>query len=228
MAVELQSKLLRVIQEREVERLGSQAAIPLDVRSVATTNRDLAEAVRDGRFREDLVYRLSVFPLRIPPLRERREDIIPLAEHLLARATAAAPMSPALSSRYELTPGARRRLADYDWPGNVRELDNVMQRALVLSDDGVIDESALVFESASLEPRGEPLPDGAQGRTGANGAPIDADTLGAELRHSEHRAILDALSHCRGSKKDAAQRLGVSPRTLRYKLARMRESGIDV
>lgn len=202
MELGLQAKLLRVLQEREVEPLGARAPIPLDVRVLATSNRNLDEAVAEGGFREDLYYRLSVFPLEIPPLRERRADIVPLAERFLAR-HARGVRPPRLSS------SAAGALERYGWPGNVRELDNAVQRALVLADRSeVIDETHLVLD----EPR-------------------DADFacgLAAELWEEEARRIVGALRDSAGSRKQAAERLGISARTLRYKLAKLRAAGFAV
>jgi two-component system, response regulator FlrC len=201
MPVGLQAKLLRVLQEREVEPLGAARPVALDVRVLATSNRDLEQAVRDARFREDLYYRLSVFPIEIPPLRERPRDIEVLARYFLARqARGDAPV---------LAPGALEVLKSYHWPGNVRELENAMQRALVLSEgEPLIEASHLALDIAP--------------RAGA------AEGLAGELWEEEARRIVDTLQICRGSRKDAASRLGISDRTLRYKLAKIRDTGITV
>jgi two-component system response regulator FlrC len=206
MALGLQAKLLRVLQEREVERLGGRKTLPLDVRVIATSNRDLRAEVAAGRFREDLFYRLSVFPLQLPPLRARPEDILPLARQALARHCGAAASPPTLSS------GACAKLLAHVWPGNVRELDNVIQRALVVCDGAVI--AAADIDVAGFTPA---LPVAAATR------PAELDD---QLRDREHSLILDTLRAVSGSRKDAAERLGISPRTLRYKLARMREAGV--
>ena len=211
MALGLQAKLLRVLQEREVERLGGREPIQLDVRVVATTNRDLAAEVAAGRFREDLYYRLNVFPMRVQPLRERPLDIAPLTRHLLKRAAEASHRSPP-----EFSPDALAALMSHRWPGNVRELDNVVQRALVLCQGSTVERRAIVFEPGTYR-TDEP----------AVVAP-DPETLGEELKSNEFRLIQDALDACRGNRKEASERLGISPRTLRYKLAQMREAGIDV
>lgn len=207
MSLGLQAKLLRVLQEREVERLGGKKLIALDVRVVATSNRVLKDQVAAGRFREDLFYRLNVFPLHLPPLRERRGDILPLAQHLLARYSRNAGTMVAT-----LTPAAEAALTAHAWPGNVRELDNVMQRAMILAGRGPVDVAHLRFETASA-----PVT-----------AALEDSGLGEDLRSRERRLILEALQAGRGSRKFAAERLGISPRTLRYKLARMREAGIDI
>src|SRR5579871_595598 len=145
MPLGLQAKLLRILQEREVERLGGRAPISLDVRVIATSNRRLREEVSAGRFREDLYYRLNVFPLAIAPLRSRRDDIVPLAMRLLAQHSPPGGRIPALH------PDAAQRLLSYAWPGNVRELDNVMQRSLVLCDGELIRQPHIVFEPASAD-----------------------------------------------------------------------------
>jgi len=223
MSLPLQAKLLRVLQERVVERLGSHETIKLDVRVMATSNRDLASEVRAGRFREDLYYRLNVFPLAVPPLRERPADIVPLARFLLARAagkTAAA--LPVLNA------AAAAALVAWRWPGNVRELDNVMQRALVIHNGGTVTADDLMFEPAMKAPFAsapaprEPLIAESEDDEDAQ------DSLGDGLRDHERRLILDALAEGNGSRKFAAEKLGISPRTLRYKLAKLRELGIDV
>lgn len=210
----LQAKLLRVIQEREVERLGARKAIKLDVRIIATSNRDLKQVVTEGKFREDLFYRLNVFPLTWLPLAQRPGDIVPLAEHLIQRH--AHVMGHALP---HLTESAKHKLIQHDWPGNVRELDNVVQRALILSDGHRIDANDLMIDMtvalASHRPVALFLED-------------EGSHLGNELRQQEYQLILEALQRCQGSRKRVAETLGISPRTLRYKLARMREEGIDV
>ncbi len=211
MSLNLQAKLLRVLQEREVERLGGNRITDLDVRVVATSNRDLKAAVTAGEFREDLYYRLNVFPLHIPPLRERRDDIVPLARFLLKRAASNNNQpAPALDA------DARVALEAYRWPGNVRELDNVMQRARIIHRGDVITAADLYFEAIGQ----------ASAVAGAPG--VQADNLGGELKVREQRLILEALREGRGSRKLAAEKLGISPRTLRYKLAKMREAGIEL
>jgi len=224
----LQAKLLRVLQEREVERLGGNKVIPLDVRVVATTNRDMKKEVAEKRFREDLYYRLNVFPVHLPPLRERPRDIVPMMKHLLSRhftdATRPVP---------ELSSAAEAKLLSHSWPGNVRELENVSQRALILQTNGLIDVEHIMFEPSSMnapvagvavhvEPVA-PTPSVASGTTA-----VSAAELGASLKNREHHLILEALKVSNGSRKSAAERLGISQRTLRYKLARMREAGLDV
>lgn len=229
----LQAKLLRVIQEREVERLGGRKPIPLDVRILATTNRHLQDEVANGRFREDLFYRLSVFPLQWLPLRERRLDIVPLAERLLLQHTTK--MGRAAVS---LDDSAIQALQQHDWPGNVRELDNVVQRALILQTGTQISaahlhlnpfgQQAQVSHGAGLSPMVKMAPN--------TGMPVDAGevdapssmVLGDDLQRREFEIIADTLRTEGGSRKNTAEKLGISPRTLRYKLARMREIGIHI
>ena len=223
----LQAKILRVLQEREVERLGGRKTISLDVRVIATSNRDLKEAVAEGIFREDLYYRLNVFPLTWLPLGQRRDDILPLAKHLVKRHSQ---KNGKAALEIEFTASARSKLTAYLWPGNVRELDNVIQRALILHTDNKIDATDLLIEnfdtvnlSASPSIQAEPA-------QAVPTQPVAApdDKLGNELKMQEHQIILDTLQTCRGSRKEVADRLGISPRTLRYKIARMRDSGIQI
>lgn len=214
MPMALQAKLLRVLQEREVERVGGRKPISLDIRVLATTNRDLAGEVAAGRFREDLYYRLSVFPLAWRPLRERPGDILQLAERLLARHVAKMK-----HASVRLSPAARACLQAYAWPGNVRELDNALQRALILQQGGVIEAADFCLAgaiplSAGTEPSLEVV--------------ADAGGLGDDMRRHEYQMIIDTLRAERGRRKEAAERLGISPRTLRYKLAQMRDAGFDV
>lgn len=209
----LQAKILRVLQEREVERLGGRKTIALDVRVIATSNRDLKQAVAEGIFREDLYYRLNVFPLTWLPLAQRSDDIVPLAEHLIARHCQKSGQAIA-----ELSQAAKLKLNSYNWPGNVRELDNVIQRALILHSDQRIDSSDILLES--LEPM-------QICETKVEQKKFD-DNLGNELKLQEHQIILDTLQACQGSRKAVAEKLGISPRTLRYKIAKMRENGIAI
>jgi two-component system response regulator FlrC len=202
----LQAKLLRVIQEKEVERLGGREVIPLDVRVLATTNRDLRQCVEQRRFREDLYYRLNVFPLHILPLRERRGDILPLANLAIRKHTQTGRVMPTLSA------DAERKLVAYDWPGNVRELENVIQRTLILAQDSVLKADALVFEGC--DPTRIVAKD-------------EAPDLHDDLKRRECELIVEALHAADGNRSAVAKSLGISPRTLRYKLARMRADGFE-
>ena len=209
MDLSLQAKLLRVLQEREVERLGGSHIISLDVRILATTNRNIYQSVSEGEFREDLFYRLNVFPLHISPLRNRVGDIMPLANKLLNTYTPAG-----CDLRFSET--AEKLLKEHLWPGNVRELDNVIQRAIILKTGHVIhakdihlENNVQNFPSASI-----------------NVDNVEAD-LGEDLKAHEQDIIISALN-AKNSRKEVAERLGISSRTLRYKLAKMRNAGVVI
>ncbi len=214
MNVMLQAKLLRVLQERAAERLGGRKSIDLDVRVVATTNRNLKQQISRGEFREDLYYRLYVFPLHVPSLRERRSDILPLARALMQRHWKSGKVLP------ELSPEAEKRLEAYHWPGNVRELENVVQRALIVHTEAEIDVEDLIFmdDDWSALPGLEPPGNATTAESG----------LGEGLRSAEEKIILETLCAANGSRKSTAVLLGISQRTLRYKLARMRQAGIQM
>ncbi|MBA1239083.1 sigma-54-dependent Fis family transcriptional regulator [Pseudomonas kunmingensis] len=224
MPLGLQAKLLRVLQEREVERVGGRRPIVLDIRVLATTNRDLAGEVAAGRFREDLFYRLSVFPLAWPPLRQRPADILPLAERLLASHARKMRQVPA-----RLSAEAQRCLVQYGWPGNVRELDNAIQRALILQQGGLIQPGDLCLVAPGIQAS---LPVVGAPRQSLGEPAVDVvepgNALGDDLRRREFQLIIDTLRAERGRRKETADRLGISARTLRYKLAQMRDAGLDV
>lgn len=216
MDIGLQAKLLRVLQEREVERLGGRKTIKLNVRVVATTNRDLIEYVNENKFREDLYYRLSVFPLQWKSLRDRPQDIIPIAERLLSKHCKKQGKNAII-----LDDSARQKLVAYSWPGNVRELDNVIQRALIIQSGHQITagDIVLTMDGVKTDDKSSPADHTIQD--------IDNDDLGNSLKQREYTLILDALKNEK-SKKMAAEKLGISPRTLRYKMAKMREQGISL
>jgi two-component system, response regulator FlrC len=240
MPIGLQAKLLRVLQEREVERLGGRMPIPLNVRVLATTNRNLRAEVAAGRFREDLYYRLNVFPLSTAPLRERRDDVLPLAMRLLTARCRAGERSPALSAD-----AAHMLLLD-PWPGNVRELDNVMQRALILASGAVIQPEHVHLEiegidalpaalaaasKAAREFVSEPRRPFSQESTRRAATADVAEENGRgglsdSLSTAERDLIIEALRSDNGNRQAVAKRLGISPRTLRYKLQRLREAGV--
>ncbi len=226
MDASLQAKLLRVLQEREVERLGGRRTIAVDVRVIATSNRDLLGCVEEGIFREDLYYRLSVFPLHCLALRERPADIVPLAERLV-RSHAAKMHHGAVY----FDDSALRAMLAHPWPGNVRELDNALQRALILQNGCVISAPhlrlapprgalATFTPAAAFTIAPAAVPAAIEDDPGGN--------LGSDLRLREYQIIVNVLKDTRGSRSDAAERLGISARTLRYKLAKMRECGLDV
>jgi two-component system response regulator FlrC len=215
MKPDLQAKLLRVLQEREVERIGSTKAIQLNIRVLSASNIDMKQAISDGRFREDLFYRLNVFPLHLPPLRERRKDIAAIAEKLLHRHCQQSRFQPLISSE------ALALLTNYPWPGNIRELDNVIQRALVLMSGDTITEQDLMLEVLQKK----------------EVSPVDIvsdvneDEPGEsslDLKAKEVELILTALKRNQGHRQKTAEDLNLSPRTLRYKLARLKEQGVDI
>jgi two-component system response regulator FlrC len=222
MDISLQAKLLRVLQEQQVERLGGKKPIDLDVRIIATTNRELADYVAEGHFREDLYYRLSVFPLNWLPLRERQADINPLTQLLLQKhAGKMKKPVPQLNSE------AQRKLLSHPWPGNVRELDNTVQRALILQQGAQITAEDLVLTPVPKNRRFEmqEVPENTALELSAGDDLGSA--LGSDLKQREIELIVQALNE-EPSRKEAAERLGISPRTLRYKVAKLREEGIDI
>jgi DNA-binding NtrC family response regulator len=201
LAPAVQAKLLRVLQEREFEPLGSERTQKVDVRVIAATNRDLRKMVADGRFLEDLFYRLSVIPLAIPPLRERREDIPLLTEHFLRKHAGRTGLAVE-----RVNDEALAALGAYDWPGNVRELENTIERAVVLSDSPVI-EARHISMLGAREAVGSPLP---------------SERLHPNVEWAERESVRRALERALGVKKDAAERLGISQRALSYYLAKYR------
>ena len=227
MPLELQAKLLRVLQDQVVERLGSLRSVHCDVRIVAATNQDLQQRVKDGRFREDLYFRLAVFPIRIPPLRERHSDILPLAQHFLLRYGRTMGRSGMALSEH-----SNQALQSYPWPGNVRELENAMQRALLLCDGALIEPgdielqgtvpnqpspSTFAQESAQVAPGGTAL------AYSSDKERIASDAQDMESVEREH--ILKVLKQTGGNRKEAVNILGLSERALRYKLKAYKEAG---
>ncbi len=213
-----QSKLLRVLQSREFERLGGTRTIKVDVRIIAATNRDLTALVREGRFREDLFYRLNVVSLRIPPLRERPDDTLPLARHFLDRYAAE------LKKRARrLAPDAEALLLRHPWPGNVRELQNAMERATLLADgDAIIARDlAGVLGEAPIGPLVAATVNGAAAREAPGGIGSGTTATGGEtlrLDELERRTILEALERAGWVQKDAATLLGISLRAMNYRV----------
>ncbi|MEO1079348.1 MAG: sigma-54 dependent transcriptional regulator [Pseudomonadota bacterium] len=225
MDIGLQAKLLRVLQEREVERLGGSKLIALDVRVLATTNRKLETEVREGRFREDLYYRLNVFPLHLPPLRERRGDILPLARLFLDRYADKGGM--------HFSPAGEESLLARPWRGNVRELENCIQRAAILSQGTAVGPAELAAGDAFAQPANVAAAAASPAVDLLDAGAASGDTeqaakppLEGDLRQREQELILQALAITGGSRKQTAERLGISPRTLRYKLARLRDQGV--
>ena len=220
---DLQAKLLRVLQEKEVERLGSAKVIKLDVRILSASNVDIKKAIADGKFREDLYYRLNVFPMHLPPLRERKKDIAAIAEKLLHRHCGMLRVEPMISAP------AMRKLLQYSWPGNIRELDNVIQRALVLMSGNTITEQDILLEndflSASVSDQkvNHDKPElSSQVESDASSDQV------VDLKSRETEVILEVLHKFNGHRQKTAEALKLSPRTLRYKLAKLKEQGYDI
>ena len=252
MPLGLQAKLLRVLQEREVERVGGKKPVALDIRVLATSNRDMLKEVAAGRFREDLYYRLNVFPIAIPALRERPGDILPLARHFLARHAAR------LQRQVRFAPEAEALLARYGWPGNVRELENTMHRVLILTQGGTVStetirlclphwnpEAATAAAAPAIsagfagdQGRFTPPADHSARATWPSSAPVPppatqpgfasaAAERPANMKDLEREHILSTLREFAGSRKKTVEKLGISERTLRYKLQQYREEGHD-
>ncbi len=214
----LQAKLLRVLQEQKVERLGGHKEIPLNVRIIAATNRDLQLEVAEGRFRSDLMFRLDVLPLHISPLRERKDDVLPLAHRLIRK------HAPHEQRDDLLTQAACDALIAHNWPGNVRELENMLQRALVLRNGLFIQPQDLGL----IAPTEEILQS-----TAPIGSELGAEVTGkAALRASgkwaEYQHVIDTIRRFGGHKAKAAESLGMTPRALRYRLTAMREQGVQI
>lgn len=214
MDVKLQSKLLRVIQEREVDRIGSNKPVQVNVRIIATSNRNMEQTVKDGHFREDLYFRLNVVNLRLPPLSERPGDVMPLAEHFAARYADLNDVP-----RRPLSGEAAEKLRAYDWPGNVRELENAMHRAVLLSSGDEIGADAVMLSTE-------------EGGTGSAHAQENGDgtqaLVGRTVADVERELIIDTLQHCLGNRTHAANILGISIRTLRNKLKQYNSEGFNI
>ena len=210
----LQAKLLRVLEEEEFERVGGTATIKVDVRVIATTNRDLAAEVKAGRFREDLYYRLHVLPIHVSPLRERSKDVLPLARHFLTHFARTQG-----TNELTLSTAAEQKLLQWTWPGNVRELENVLQRAVVLTQGTTIEPTDIAF-GAATGPVGV-----LQG--GLDSIPAALPSLANRpLADIEREAILETLASTGGNKTEAARRMGVSARTLSNKMKLWRQLGL--
>lgn len=205
MPLSLQAKLLRVIQEKEVERLGGSKLIKLDVRFISTTNRILSKEVEAGVFRKDLYFRLNVFPLSIPALRDRSKDIIPLAKYFVEQFSS--------NNQLVLDEATMTKLKAYQWHGNIRELQNVMQRSVILARNNLITPDVILFEQAVEEY--------------SNNTKV-GDSLEEKMTDKENDLILQVLKECNGHREQSANKLGISSRTLRYKLSRMKKMGIQI
>jgi DNA-binding NtrC family response regulator len=246
MDIRLQAKLLRAIQEREIDRVGGSTPVKVDIRLIATSNRDLERHVQNGHFREDLYFRLNVFNLQLPALRDRPGDIRALAGHFAKKYAEAngAPERP-------LTEGALARLESHTWRGNVRELENTMHRAVLLAHGDAIDVDAIILTGEGMTPasptpafsstpRAEPAaaaPAAPQSHAPAPAAPAEPSgpvvtetggLVGRTVADVERHLIIDTLSHCLGNRTHAANILGISIRTLRNKVKQYTDEGFDV
>lgn len=210
--VKIQAKLLRAIQEKEIDRIGGKAPIKVDTRIIATSNRNLDECVKNGTFRQDLYYRLNVVNINIPPLKDRPDDIIVLAKHFAKKYSELndIPLK-------EMTPAAEQKLLNYLWPGNVRELENTVHRAVLLSTGDKIDADAILLDDidAVINP--------------ATGKEMSgAEFVGSTVASMERNLIIDTLKHTMGNRTTAANILGISIRTLRNKLKQYQDEGFEV
>jgi two-component system, response regulator FlrC len=219
--VRLQAKLLRAIQERVIDRVGGTRPVPIDIRIVATSNRNLAEAVRDGSFREDLLFRLNVVNLKIPPLRERPADVIELAEYFVKKYAAAN----GVAAR-PLSQDARRTLTLNYWPGNVRELENTMHRAVLMASGEEIGPEAILTPDGIRIDQQKSAPAVAHAAFAAE--QVSRGLVGRTVAEVERDLILQTLKHCLGNRTHAANVLGISIRTLRNKLNEYAADGVPV
>jgi len=222
MDARLQAKLLRAIQERVIDRVGGNAPIAVDIRIIATSNRDLAQAVSEGTFREDLLYRLNVVNLRIPPLRERPTDIMELADHFAKKYADAngAPHRPISSD-------ARRQLLNNPWPGNVRELENTIHRAVLLSSGAEIESEAIRSPDGVQVAAGQSF-SGTAEQAVQTAEAVTRTLVGRTVADVERDLIIETLDHCLGNRTHAANILGISIRTLRNKLKQYTDDGLNV
>lgn len=214
----LQAKLLRAIQEREIDRVGSNKPVKIDVRILATSNRNMEEFVASGGFREDLYFRLNVMKLAIPPLRERPDDIIALSRHFAAKYAELNGIQPR-----PVGEEAQAKLQNYSWPGNVRELENAIHRAVLLASGETIGPEAILLSDSPLAPSAS-----AASNTQGAGANDGANMVGKTVSEVERELIIKTLSHCLGNRTHAANILGISIRTLRNKLKQYNEDGFSV
>jgi len=234
MKTDLQAKILRVLQEKEVERIGSTKTIDLDVRVLSASNIDMKNAITTNDFREDLFYRLNVFPMHLPPLRERQRDIAAIAERLIQRHCGTTRVQPMISAP------AMKQLIQYTWPGNIRELDNVIQRALVMMSGDTIQEQNILLDEAFMtisvpklqvsetEDSESKVNDASINEAGEGAKDFKAIELPMDLKARETHLILETLKQNSGHRQKTAEALNISPRTLRYKIAKLKEQGVEV
>jgi DNA-binding NtrC family response regulator len=220
MEVRLQAKLLRALQERVIDRVGGTRPVPVDIRVIATSNRNLADVVRDGTFREDLLFRLNVVNLKLPPLRERPADVLELAQHF-ARLYAGAngvPLRP-------LSADAKRQLALARWPGNVRELENTIHRAVLMASGDEIGAEAILSPDGLRLDQAKPA---AVAHAALAAEAVTRSLVGRTVADVERDLILETLKHCLGNRTHAANILGISIRTLRNKLHEYAAEGVPI
>ncbi|MDX1922981.1 MAG: sigma-54 dependent transcriptional regulator [Alphaproteobacteria bacterium] len=223
MDMRLQAKLLRALQEREIDRVGGNQPIKVDVRIIATSNRNMEEEVRNKRFREDLYFRLNVMSIRIPTLRERPLDIKPLSEFFAAKFAEANGLS-----AKTISPEAMQALQSHHWRGNVRELENTMHRAVLMAPDSVIGPDAIVLTGQSLNNN---IASGGMANTAQaimNAGTPSGSLVGKTVADVERDLIIDTLQHCLGNRTHAATILGISIRTLRNKLKEYTDKGVNI
>ncbi|MHC5652500.1 sigma-54-dependent transcriptional regulator FlbD [Stappia sp.] len=223
MDVRLQAKLLRAIQERVIDRVGGTKPVPVDIRIIATSNRNLADSVKDGTFREDLLYRLNVVNLKLPPLRERPGDILELATHFVERYSRDNGVP-----RRAISEDARAMLIANPWPGNVRELENTMHRAVLLATGEEIDQDAIRMPDGSPIAQAMPADVLVAASAAKTAEAVSRSYVGRTVADVERDLILDTLDHCLGNRTHAARILGISIRTLRNKLNQYSDEGLDV
>jgi DNA-binding NtrC family response regulator len=223
MDARLQAKLLRAIQEREIDRVGGTKPVKVDIRIIATSNRDLAEAVKHGTFREDLLYRLNVVNLRLPALRERPKDILALARHFAHKYAEAngVPFRPIASA-------TERLLISHGWKGNVRELENTIHRAVLLASGAEISPEAIRLPDGTQVGPQNNLPNTVSAAVQAASVVATRGLVGRTVADVERDLILDTLDHCLGNRTHAANILGISIRTLRNKLREYSQSGLAI
>lgn len=222
MKPDLQAKLLRVLQEKEVERIGSTKMVTLDVRVLSATNVDMKQAIETNAFREDLFYRLNVFPLKLMPLRDRARDIPAIADRLLKRHCNSSRVEPMFSAP------AMKKLLEFSWPGNIRELDNVIQRALVMVTGTTIDAQDIILDDLFSEKPMTVTEASSPSLESLAKAKLGNEEPVLDLKEREVQLILSTLKANDGHRQKTAEALNISPRTLRYKLAKFKEQGLEV
>lgn len=227
---QLQAKLLRAIQEKEITRIGSNDAVKVDVRIIATSNRNLQDSVQKGEFREDLYFRLNVVNLALPPLRERPKDILLLADFFAQKFAEANGVN-----AKPLSQEAKEKLSAYHWPGNIRELENTMHRAILIATEEEIEEAAIVTQEKANTLAGQTTANSNESSADATSAEGDIQNpgsveslIGRTISDVEKDMIINTLDHCLGNRTHAANILGISIRTLRNKLNQYKDEGTDI